>query len=681
MHPSHGPAAPARAARVPTLLVLSLVLAAVPAWTSPARAQVSPQVGPLTLSAGTGTYDVAPHLAVRPDPAGRLTLADVAGGLGFAPAPAGLTPAAPAAQAYWARVVLAPERGVTHGWYLTVAADHVQLYQRAPDGTWATRRTGFRVPTAERDVKRALPPMLHLAVTPGRLDTLYLRVEHRFNTYVGNDEPVVPVLETAEVVTTRDRGRRLAHGLFVGFMLAIIGYNFFLFVAVRDRSFLFYVVFLGAFTLFWTIHAGVPQELWWPASMPTLPNAVFGIIPVGFSSYLLFTMFYLRTRRHAPRLHAVLGLLIGATVVPPMMAVLGAWGAAQQAMAVLALLVLAATLLSSIVTLRRGYGPAGYYLAAGGLFILGTIVYVLTWFGLLPVSALTANSMQLGSALEALLLSFGLGSRINLLQDEKQRVEMEAQRAEVTTRALQEANDLKTQLLSIAAHDLRNPLGAIQGFADILREELPPYDRRQEAVGIIRDSAARMLDLLNDLLNTSAIESGQMELDLQPVHLGQLAMGVVRGYEVRARQKEQVLHLHVADRGLPVRGDEVRLREAMDNLVSNAVKYAPLHSSIDVTVKARDGWIRFAVADEGPGLTPPDRDKLFQRFQRLSARPTKGESSTGLGLAITKAVIELHGGTIDVESRPGEGSTFYFDLPVFESASATSYADTVRATP
>jgi signal transduction histidine kinase len=112
-----------------------------------------------------------------------------------------------------------------------------------------------------------------------------------------------------------------------------------------------------------------------------------------------------------------------------------------------------------------------------------------------------------------------------------------------------------------------------------------------------------------------------------------------------------------------VEGDEARLRDSIDNLVTNAIKYSPPGKPILIAVRRQNDQVTVSVTDEGPGLTPEDRSKLFRKFQRLSPQPTAGESSTGLGLSVTKEIIEMHGGTIRVESEPGKGSTFTIELP------------------
>src|SRR5690606_21111457 len=296
---------------------------------------------------------------------------------------------------------------------------------------------------------------------------------------------------------------------------------------------------------------------------------------------------------------------------------------------------------------RAGFRPARMYLLAATVLLLSCFAFTLRWVWL-PDSALIRYSFQFGMAAEALLLAMALVGRVRSLRHAQARALAEKHEAEQANRALREADAFKTRLIGVASHDLRSPLTGILGFAEIIEEEAEEGSEFREFAGVIRRDARRMLGLVNDLLETAALESGQIALNRATVDLGALVAEVAEGYRLPALQKDQRLTVAPAD-GCFVSADADRLRDALDNLVSNAVKYTPLGGSIDVSVTAADGVVRFAVRDTGPGLTEEDRSRLFQHFQRLSAQPTGGETSTGLGLAIARQLVELHGGRIGAE--------------------------------
>jgi signal transduction histidine kinase/ligand-binding sensor domain-containing protein len=231
-----------------------------------------------------------------------------------------------------------------------------------------------------------------------------------------------------------------------------------------------------------------------------------------------------------------------------------------------------------------------------------------------------------------------------------------------TNDALREASEIKSQLLNIASHDMKNPLTAIREFAKIIRDEVGDDSPILELVNLIQTSSEEMLSLVTRLLDSSALEANTLELDRKAVDMGELAAMVTEKNRRQAQIKGQTIEIGIEGADLTVSGDRARLREAMDNLISNAVKYSDHGQTIWVTVERRVDGIRFQVRDEGPGIEPAEKPRLFGKFQRLSNQPTGGESSTGLGLNIVKQIVELHGGQVWAESERGVGSRFLFEI-------------------
>ncbi len=225
-------------------------------------------------------------------------------------------------------------------------------------------------------------------------------------------------------------------------------------------------------------------------------------------------------------------------------------------------------------------------------------------------------------------------------------------------------SDTKDRFLGMAAHDLRNPIGTVRMTAQALLDpsmRLTP-DESSEFLRDVVGQCNHMLALIDDLLDVSAIESGKLTLELTSIDAAEFARDAARRHAVLAAVKDIRVVLGAVSPGTIV-ADRVRLRQVVDNLVSNAVKYSPKSSTVTLDmVDGPEAWL-LSVRDQGPGLAEQDRAKLFKDFSRLSARPTGGERSTGLGLAITKRIVDAHGGTIGVDSVPGEGATFWVRLP------------------
>jgi signal transduction histidine kinase len=248
---------------------------------------------------------------------------------------------------------------------------------------------------------------------------------------------------------------------------------------------------------------------------------------------------------------------------------------------------------------------------------------------------------------------------------EEARAEAERQRenAERQKEIAQQATAVKTELLQIAAHDLKNPLQVVLGHAEMAEASIREGRPTGEFVGHIHQAAERMLGILTRLLDASAMDAGKLVLRPQHIDLADVARHVVETNGPAAQRKRQDLDL-VVDGELPVFADADRLVEVVENLVGNAIKYSPLSAKIVVTARRADGRAMVEVKDAGPGLSQDDKRRMFGRFQRLSATPTGGEPATGLGLSIAKQLAELMGGDVFAESAgPGQGARFTLSMP------------------
>lgn len=239
--------------------------------------------------------------------------------------------------------------------------------------------------------------------------------------------------------------------------------------------------------------------------------------------------------------------------------------------------------------------------------------------------------------------------------------------AEVSTQnqRLQQLDEEKNRLLGVAAHDLRNPLAVVRGYAQVLQTcgdaEFGPRQRR--LLEEMQRAADLMSRLVDDLLDFSAIEAGTLRLDVRPTHLGAMARRVVEAHELRASSKGLGLKLEVESTLPLVRVDRGKIEQVLHNLIDNALKFSAPPAAVEVRLTGALGGVVFEVRDEGVGIPTAELDMVFEPFSHTSPRPTGGEPSTGLGLAIARRIVQGHGGAIVVESRPGVGSVFRVELP------------------
>ncbi len=232
---------------------------------------------------------------------------------------------------------------------------------------------------------------------------------------------------------------------------------------------------------------------------------------------------------------------------------------------------------------------------------------------------------------------------------------------------LSKANAAKNRFLGMAAHDLRNPLASIRGLAEFLREGAvgPLTPDQAELIETIHGASQSMLEMVNELLDVATIESGELKLNLVSHNLGELVAKSVMLTNIEAAKKKTHVVYEAPAAPVLLVIDSAKMKQVIDNLLSNAVKYSPPGSSVTAIVRANigEGSCSISVRDQGPGIPDDERDKLFKDFSRLSIKPTGGEKSTGLGLAICRKIVEAHRGTIVAENLPTHGCEFRVTLP------------------
>ncbi len=232
---------------------------------------------------------------------------------------------------------------------------------------------------------------------------------------------------------------------------------------------------------------------------------------------------------------------------------------------------------------------------------------------------------------------------------------------------LRALNETKNNFLGMAAHDLRNPLSVVLGATEFVLEMSgePLSSTQRRMINTARKASQKMLELINELLDVSKIEAGHLELNLEDLELEGFVCSTVEMHRLVAESKDIAIVCGETE-AMRVRADARRINQVIDNFISNAVKYSPSGTTIQINITRQEGAARFAVIDEGPGIAEDEQPLLFHDFVTISTQPTGDESSTGLGLAICRRIVEAHGGKVGVESVEGVGSTFWFTLPLVE---------------
>jgi len=270
---------------------------------------------------------------------------------------------------------------------------------------------------------------------------------------------------------------------------------------------------------------------------------------------------------------------------------------------------------------------------------------------------------QLAGAFDQMAESLERAHERRLLEEELRRKNYQLEQQNL---AIQEANRLKTEFVSMVSHELRTPLTSIQGYAELLLEDEQIAEAHRESLTIVKNSSERLLELINDLLDLSQMEAGRLDLHRTSLDLARLIPEVAGSLRPLIEAKRQRLRLDLGETLPAVWADADRVTQILTNLISNAHKYTLVEGSITVAARRDNGFVRVDVSDTGTGLSPEDQAQLFTKFFRAQDRSPQAGRGTGLGLVITRLLVELHGGRITVSSAPGRGSTFSFSLPALE---------------
>lgn len=255
------------------------------------------------------------------------------------------------------------------------------------------------------------------------------------------------------------------------------------------------------------------------------------------------------------------------------------------------------------------------------------------------------------------------------IQEQKLHIQAQNMKLEGSNSKLEELNQEKNYLMGVVAHDLKNPLSQIKGLVNIIQLDNQNFtDEQSNFLGLINQSTDRLTEMIHQILDVRAAENQTLNLSLNAIDIRPKIAEVTEAYNRAAKLKEIDLNLALTASYSRTNVDEQALHQVLDNLISNAIKFSPRERQIEVGLEKIADQLILKVQDQGPGMTDNDKKKLFGRFQKLSAKPTGGESSNGIGLSIVKKYVEAMDGKVWVESVLGEGTTFFVSFPLHQEA-------------
>jgi signal transduction histidine kinase len=324
-----------------------------------------------------------------------------------------------------------------------------------------------------------------------------------------------------------------------------------------------------------------------------------------------------------------------------------------------------AEMLAGIAASQQSYATSQAIvigLVLGSVALALVLGYAISWSLVGPVTAIEARLRRIGGGNFSERVHVANRDELGSLAANVNRM---CEELGLVYQQLEAANRHKSEFLANTSHELRTPLNAILGYAELIEDniygEVPAKIR--EVLQRIQSNGRHLLGLINDVLDLSKIEAGQLQLSITAYSIREVVASVVTATEGLANEKKLSLRA-VVPGNLPTgEGDERRITQVLLNLVGNAIKFTEA-GKIEVRASMKDDYFEIAVSDTGPGIPVEERERIFDEFHQLDSSSTRTKGGTGLGLAISKKIIEMHGGRIWVESEFGQGSTFYFTLPV-----------------
>ncbi|MBI5179250.1 MAG: sensor histidine kinase [Nitrospinae bacterium] len=630
---------------IPVFLVFSVFVLCSAAWAVP----------PVEVSADTAGVEPGASMEMLVDAEAALDISQASSSAystKFASAGAGSPAYGFSRSAYWARIAVRNSEAQAGSYVVTVnfpLLDLVDFYVPAPDGGWRASYSGDSRPFAVREVPYR-SPAFRFDLGPGEEKTVYLRVK---------ENPVGAVSIPLKVWSTTGfdqyvRGEAVILGALIGIILVMTAYNLLLYLWVRDIAYLFYVLY-AATALFTVLGgSGIGFQYLWPES-PWLQNA--GRMVAVCLTLLAATQFhrvFTGTARHTPRMDAYFRWWIAAYAVAGVL-VLTPWYLPGALIIDAGLLNGLAVAINALYIWRAGVRHVRLYLAGWTTLFIAIAVVALCDLGLLPRSGWSYWLAMAGFTLEMTLFSLALGDRINSMKREAVQLRHGKEMAEA-------AAVMKDKFISLVSHDLKAPLATITGYAHLLRHDidLGRKEESQKHVAAVLRSSETLNALVDSLLKTSRFKMGKMALTKTPIDMASLAVRVLAGLGAAASQKGVKLHNAIAPEP-HLHGDETLIQEVLHNLVSNAIKFT--HPGGTVTVHRASADPRTVVVrDTGMGIDSARIPALFNYDEKTSTVGTHGEHGSGLGLPLCRDIIDAHGGTIRVESLPGEGTSVYFTL-------------------
>ena len=613
----------------------------------------------IILSNSTQYVDLGGQMEILEDDTGSLTPGDVTGREFIRPGYCSLTPSGKTV--YWLRFAVFNRNSPENEWLLeyNFFRGHTRLELFDPLDKQGYQFDNPALPFAEKSLAYR-NPLFRLNIPQNMIKTFYLRIEVVKDFYLNLR------LWNPYALMERTRKDQFFFGIFAGIILIMAFYNLFLFFSFRDKSYLYYIAFIVSLGWLQLNSKGLLTEL-----LPFLQPfdyeiaSVFKVITGCF--FVLFSRSLLGLDKRFPRwdkfLRALLVLLAAAGVLNLFFYRTGFAG--------MLLLGIAGIVVVSLAVYRfiKKDKIAGLYLLATAILFVSGIIAILPSAFISFLDAVNAYLVDTGFLIMIFLFSFSLTNRINQIRLDKERAQQQAIEAhQKAIEGLQKADRLKDEFLANTSHELRTPLhgiiGITRGLIDGSAGKLS--DQVSSRLQLVITSGKRLFHLVNDILDFRKIKENELSLQIRTVDISTLAETIL-AMTAPLAESRKIRQINQLEPELLVKADENRLQQILFNLVDNAIKFTK-QGDVGIRAEVHGQMLAVSVQDTGIGIRETEKEKIFEYFYQTDQAPAREYGGTGLGLTITKKLVELQGGQIDVVSEPGKGSCFTFTLPLADSA-------------
>jgi len=551
---------------------------------------------------------------------------------------------------YWFRFRLDfPAELIQSQWLLEIPfplLDYIALYSPNKDNNYSVFYTGDRSPFSKRDLDTT--NFVFKLQPEQQKNVYYLHVKTQ-------DSLQVPLflwhVDHFPKHSAYDSGWQ---GLYFGIMIVMVFYNLFIYLSVRERSYLYYIAYIGTFTLFQASIHGYGFEYIWPdnTNWANISIPFLGVLSLFFAS--LFARSILNTHELFPRFDKALLLIAGGLFFTLPLILFASYTVGIIAAIMTTFIFFNLVLVTACLAALKRNRTARVFVVAWAIFLISGAISILGILNILPLEYANLAAIQIGSALEVILLSIALADRINLIEKEKAEIEVRSRKILLDANIqLENSNRLKDEFIATISHEIRTPMNGVLGSAQLLLDT-QPNENQLLYIDTINRSGQTLLEILNNILDYSKIEADKLQLEPTEFDLEEMINECAAFFSILAHQNKVKLFVRIHN-NTPKRiiSDPLRFKQILLNLISNAFKFTT-RGQVVIHVQLAENstdQLYIEVEDSGCGLTH-------------SQQSSREKGGTGLGLAISKKLTQLMRGDIGVHSLPGKGATFWFTAAI-----------------